>query len=66
MGFRRLIGMGDMLVVQSKVREQVKRNKANMASGFVDALSRVVGHKIEQAVRRAKSNKRKTVRADDL
>jgi hypothetical protein len=58
--------MTELLVVQSKVRDEVKKRKANMAGDFCDAMSKVVGNKVDAAVRRARSNGRKTVRATDL
>lgn len=58
--------MTDLLVVQSKVRDEVKKRKANMAGDFCDAMSKVVANKVDAAVRRARANGRKTVRANDL
>ena len=58
--------MADILVVQSKVRDEVKKKKANMAGDFPDALSRQVSDMVDRAVKRAKANGRKTVRAADL
>ena len=56
----------DMLVVQSKVRDEVKKKKANMAGDFCEAMSRQVSDMVDAAVKRAKANGRKTVRAADL
>ncbi len=56
----------DMLVVQSKVRDEVKRRKANMAGDFPAALSKEVADMVDRAVKRARANGRKTVRANDL
>lgn len=58
--------MGEMLVVQSKVREIVKKTDANMSGDFVEALSNKVEEMVTQAVNRAKANGRKTVRSYDL
>jgi histone H3/H4 len=58
--------MGDVLVVQSKVREVVKNADANMSGDFVDTLSKKVEEMVNQAVNRAKANGRKTVRGYDL
>ncbi len=58
--------MTDMLVVQSKVRELVKKHGANMAGDFPDALSKSVEELVNKAIARAKANGRKTVRATDL
>jgi len=58
--------MGEMLVVQSKVRDIVKKTDANMSGDFVEALSNKVEEMVTQAVNRAKANGRKTVRSYDL
>ena len=58
--------MSDMLVVQSKVREQVKKRGANMAGDFADELSKKVADYVDDAIKRARANGRKTVRANDL
>ncbi|MCD6522277.1 MAG: DUF1931 domain-containing protein [Candidatus Diapherotrites archaeon] len=58
--------MADVLVVQSKVHEYVKRKGMNMAGDFAAALSKEVATLIERAAKRAKANGRKTVRPDDL
>ncbi|MCD6274889.1 MAG: DUF1931 domain-containing protein [Candidatus Aenigmarchaeota archaeon] len=58
--------MGEMLVVQSKVREIAKKADANVGSDFVDNLSKKVEEMIEEAVNRAKANGRKTLRGYDL
>lgn len=59
-------GKGTVLVVQAKVKEVIKKNKMNTASDVMPALTEVVLNCIEAAVKRAKSNGRKTVRAGDL
>ncbi len=56
----------DMLVVQSKVRDEVKKKKANMAGDFCEALTSEVSDMVDRAVKRARANGRKTVRAADL
>ncbi|MFC2174273.1 hypothetical protein ACFLQ2_00180 [archaeon] len=56
----------DVLVVQSKVRDEVKKKKANMAGDFCEALSKNVADMVDNAISRAKANGRKTVRAADL
>ena len=58
--------MADVLVVQSKVRELVKKHGANMAGDFADGLSDAVGEMVKKAAKRAQANGRKTVRAVDL
>ncbi|MDZ4677433.1 MAG: hypothetical protein SGI74_07970 [Oligoflexia bacterium] len=59
-------GGGPALVVQSKVKAFIKKNKMNCASDVVKGLTSLVEHHLSKAVVRAKSNGRKTVRAGDL
>ncbi len=56
----------EMLVVQSKVKEEIKKHGMNTAGDFTEALSKHVAAEIKKAVERAKGNGRKTVRAIDL
>lgn len=56
----------DMLIVQSKVKEAVKKHDLNMAGDFADGLSKEVDTMIRRAGMRAKANGRKTLRAADL
>ncbi|MCD6576115.1 MAG: DUF1931 domain-containing protein [Nanoarchaeota archaeon] len=58
--------MAEMLVVGSKVRAVVKKNKMNMSGDFLKALSKEVEALVKKAVTRAKANKRKTLRPADL
>lgn len=58
--------MADMLVVQSKVKEEIKKKGCNCAGDLSAALSKEVSRMLDAAVKRAKSNGRKTVRANDL
>jgi len=58
--------MGEMLVVQSKVREVAKEEDVNVGGDFVDSLSNKVEAMIKEAVNRAKANGRKTLRGYDL
>ncbi|MBN3037427.1 MAG: DUF1931 domain-containing protein [Candidatus Diapherotrites archaeon] len=58
--------MADILVVQSKVKDEIKKRKMNTAGDFSDALSKEVRAMIDRASARARSNGRKTVRATDL
>lgn len=54
------------LVVQSKVKDLVRKAKMKCSSDVIDAVSRVVHHSITKGVERAKANGRKTVRGADL
>jgi len=56
----------DVLVVGSKVKALIKSKKAKMAGTFIGALSEKVGCIVECAIKRAQSNKRTTVRPNDL
>jgi histone H3/H4 len=54
------------LVVASKIKQLVKKEKLHTAGDFMAGLDRIIEHHIDQAVKRAKGNGRKTVRAVDL
>lgn len=58
--------MGDMLVVQSKVKETAKKSNVNVAGDFAESLSVKVEGMVKEAVNRAKANGRKTLRGYDL
>jgi histone H3/H4 len=61
--------MADSIVVESRVKEYVKKSGGEdfRTSGeFVDALNDDLKDAIERAVKRAKDNGRKTVQAHDL
>jgi len=53
-------------VVESKVKEQIKAAEMNCAGDFCDALDKKIEALVNDAVARAKSNDRKTVRPGDL
>lgn len=54
------------MVVQSKVKDLVKKAKMKCSSDVVDAMSRLVQTTIAKGVERAKANGRKTLRGADL
>jgi len=54
------------LVVQSKVKAFIKKNKMNCSGDVFNALTAIIENTVNDGVRRAKSNGRKTLRADDL
>lgn len=58
--------MGDLLVVQSKVREIIKKNKMNASGTAVEALSKAVEGLVKAACGRAAKNGRKTVQDRDV
>ena len=56
----------EVLVIASKAKAVLKKNKCNVASDALDGLNRVIGWYLEVASKRAKANGRKTVRAHDF
>lgn len=58
--------MGELMVVGSKVRDWAGKKKLRVGGDFLDALSKECAALCEAAARRAKSNGRQTLRADDL
>ncbi|MFW9900637.1 MAG: DUF1931 domain-containing protein [Candidatus Thorarchaeota archaeon] len=56
------------LYVKSKVREYIKGKGCNTSSGVLDGdtLNKLIMEMLDHAVRRAKANNRKTVKARDL
>ena len=58
--------MAELLVFGSRVKEIIKKSKMNMSGDFTSALSKKVEQLVKEAVQRAKSNGRKTVRPYDL
>ena len=56
------------LFVKSKVREFIKGKGCNTSSGILDgdALNKIIIEMLDDAVKRAKANGRKTVKARDL
>jgi len=56
------------LYVKSKVREFIKGQECNTSSGVLDGdtLNKLIMELLDNAVRRAKANNRKTVKARDL
>lgn len=57
---------GVSFVVQSKVKELVKKGKMKCSSDVIQALNQVVQHHIARGIDRAKVNGRKTLRGGDL
>jgi len=56
------------LFVKSKVREFIKGKECNTSSGVLDgdSLNAIIMELLDNAIRRAKANNRKTVKARDL
>ena len=57
---------GQPLVVGSKVKAFIKSKKCMTSGELIDALNGKVACLLESAIERTKSNKRSTVRAQDL
>ncbi len=57
---------GEILLVASKVKEQIKEAGCNTGGDAVEGLNSWVHWLIEQATKRAGENGRKTVRAHDF
>jgi histone H3/H4 len=53
-------------VVKSMVKEAIAKGKCHSSSDATDGLNGLIGWYIEQAVKRAKANGRKTVRSHDF
>ncbi|MEM2141960.1 MAG: DUF1931 domain-containing protein [Candidatus Thorarchaeota archaeon] len=53
-------------VVKSKVQELAKKHEMNVGSDFYGELDKKVEKVIEEAVKRAQENKRKTLKPYDL
>ena len=58
--------MGDMLVVQSKIRELAKKSKLRLSGDAVASLSQRVEGLLKDAGDRARANKRQTIKASDI
>jgi histone H3/H4 len=58
--------MTEVLVVQSKVKEYIKKKGCNTSGDAVDTLSQKVQALLDSAVTRCKDNGRKTVKPADL
>ena len=56
----------EMLVIASKAKAVLKKNKCNTASDALDGLNEIVHWYLDQAAKRAKANGRKTVRSYDF
>lgn len=58
--------MAEILVVQSKVKELVKKHKLRLSGDAVGQLSKAVEGLVKAAADRAKANKRQTIKASDI
>ena len=53
-------------VVKSMVKQTISKGKMHSSSDVMDAINGLVGWYLEQAIKRAKANGRKTVRGHDV
>lgn len=58
--------MGEVLVVQSKVKELIKKSKKNTSGDAIVALSKSLEDLVKKACARAEANGRKTVQSRDI
>jgi histone H3/H4 len=58
--------MGEVYVVQSKVRALAKKKGFRFSGDAVNAVSKLVEDAIVRAGSRAKANKRQTIKASDV
>jgi len=56
----------EMLVIASKAKAVLKKNKMNTASDALEGLNELMYWYLDQAAKRAKANGRKTVRKYDF
>lgn len=56
----------EALVIASKAKAILKKNKCNVAGDAFDGLNMLIHWYLDQASKRAKANGRKTVRAYDF
>lgn len=59
-------GKREPLVVQSKVKNLIKKSKMKCSSDVMDQLNVLLTEHITRGVERAKANGRKTLRAADI
>ena len=53
-------------VVKSMVKQAISKSKMHSSSDMVDSLNALIGWYLQEAVKRAKANGRKTVRGYDI
>jgi histone H3/H4 len=53
-------------VVKSMVKETISKGKCHSSSDVVEGLNGLIAYYLDQAIKRAKANGRKTVRAHDI
>lgn len=63
---RKECSMGELLIVQSKVKAVAKKKGFRFSGDAVKVLSKTVEEVVTKAGQRAKANKRQTIKASDL
>ncbi len=58
--------MAETLVVTSKIKKMVKAQGMRTGGDAIEALSRIVGDKISQAIQKAKADGKKTIQGVDV
>ena len=59
-------GGGGVYVVQSKLRELIKKGKMKCSSCVFDAVNSHLGDTVGRAIKRAQANGRRTLRGSDF
>ena len=59
-------GKGEAFIVQSKVKNLIKKSKMKCSSDVIKELNHIIAEHIGKGCNRAKANGRKTLRAADL
>ena len=55
-----------LLIVQSKVRDEIRAREKRVSDEFITALSEHVRRTVEKAIARATANGRSTLRPEDI
>lgn len=55
-----------LLIVQSKVRDEIRAKEKRVSDEFITALSEHVRRTVEKAIARATANGRSTLRPEDI
>lgn len=56
----------EILIVQSKVKDIIKKKNFQCSAEAIEAFSAVLEDTVNKAINRAKANGRKTVKAQDI
>ncbi len=61
-----MAGTKEILIVQSKVKDLIKKQQAQCSADAIDTFSDMVERAVKKAVERAKANGRVTVKPQDI